>query len=117
MRISCTLFQWFFVLSFLITSRNIGGGHKRLYREIDFKRNKLAIPATVISIEYDPNRNARIALLKYSDGEKKYILHPIGLNVGDNVISDFDIAIKLGNALPLSKIPLGTDVHNVEFRV
>lgn len=104
-------------LSFLITSGNLGGGHKRLYREIDFKRNKLGVPAKVVAIEYDPNRNARIVLLKYSDGEKKYILHPVGLNVGDTVASDFDIAIKLGNALPLSKIPLGTDVHNVEFRV
>jgi large subunit ribosomal protein L2 len=105
------------LLSYLITSGNLGGGHKRLYREIDFKRSKLGVPAKVQAIEYDPNRNSRIVLLKYNDGEKKYILHPIGLNVGDTVVSDFDIAIKLGNALPLSKIPLGTDVHNVEFRV
>jgi large subunit ribosomal protein L2 len=100
----------------VITSRNIGGGHKRLYRKIDFKRDKLGVEAKVFAIEYDPNRNARIALLHYSDGEKRYILHPRNLFVGDTVVSDFDAAIKVGNALPLNKIPLGTDVHNVEFR-
>lgn len=100
----------------IITSRHLGGGHKRLYRKLDLKRDKLGIKAIVFSIEYDPNRNARIALLHYSDGEKRYILHPLGLNVGDTIISDFDIPIKIGNALPLSKIPLGTDIHNVEFR-
>lgn len=100
----------------VITSRNLGGGHKRLYRKVDFKRNKLGILAKVYSVEYDPNRNARIALLHYQDGEKRYILHPRGLSVGDKVISDFDIPIKVGNSLPLNKIPLGTDVHNIEFR-
>lgn len=100
----------------IITSRNKGGGHKRLYRKIEFKRNKLGIPAKVISIEYDPNRNARIALLYYNDGEKRYILHPKGLVVGETVISDFEALIKFGNALPLNKIPLGTLVHNVEFQ-
>nr|YP_010700383.1 ribosomal protein L2 [Phacus arnoldii]WCH63583.1 ribosomal protein L2 [Phacus arnoldii] len=98
-----------------ITKRHSGGGHKRLYRLIDFKRNKIGIMAKVVSIEYDPNRNARIALLHYSDGEKRYMLHPVGLTIGDNVISDFDIPIKLGNSLPLGRIPLGTDIHNVEF--
>lgn len=88
-----------------------------MYRKIDFKRNKLGTSARVHSIEYDPNRNARIALLHYLDGEKRYILHPLGLNINDVVISDFDISIKVGNALPLNKIPQGTDVHNVEFRV
>lgn len=100
-----------------ITSRHLGGGHKRLYRKVDFKRNKLGVSAIVHSIEYDPNRNARIALLHFSDGEKRYILHPLSLNIGDVIRSDFDAPIKLGNALPLSKIPLGTQVHNVEFRV
>ena len=101
----------------LITSRNRGGGHKRLYRKVDFKRNKLGLFAFVSSIEYDPNRNARIALLVYTDGEKRYILHCYGLNVGDRVISDFNAVISNGNSLPLSKIPLGTEIHNVEFRV
>lgn len=101
----------------LITSRNLGGGHKRLYRKVDFKRNKLGVLARVHSIEYDPNRNSRIVLLHYQDGEKRYILHPKGLLVGDIVSSDFDIPIKTGNSLPLNRIPLGTDVHNVEFRV
>lgn len=107
---------WGFLSNF-ITSRNIGGGHKRLYRKIDFKRNKLGISAYVHSIEYDPNRNARIALLFYKDGEKRYILHPKDLSLGTTLLSDFDVPIKLGNALPLVKIPLGTNVHNVEFRV
>lgn len=95
----------------------MGGGHKRLYRKVDFKRDKLGISAIVYSVEYDPNRNARIALLHYKDGEKRYILHPVSLNVGDVVISDFEASIKVGNALSLNRIPLGTEVHNVEFRV
>lgn len=101
----------------IITSRNLGGGHKQLYRQIDFKRNKLGISAKVVCVEYDPNRNSRIVLLYYIDGEKRYILHPNDLSVGDEVISDFDVPIKVGNALPLNKIPLGTDIHNIEFRV
>lgn len=102
---------------FFITSRGKGGGHKRLYRKIDFKRNKLGVFATVVSIEYDPNRNSRIALLVYDDGEKRYILHPRGLKIKDRVVSDFAATINCGNSLPLSKIPLGTEVHNIEFRV
>ncbi|MBD2137433.1 50S ribosomal protein L2 [Anabaena sp. FACHB-1237] len=98
-----------------ITSRRRGGGHKRLYRIIDFKRDKRNIPATVIAIEYDPNRNARIALLEYEDGEKRYILQPNGLTVGTKVIAGPDAPIQDGNALPLSNIPLGTKVHNVEL--
>nr|UXD06277.1 ribosomal protein L2 [Eutreptia sp. CCAC 1914B] len=93
-----------------------GGGHKRLFREIDFKRNKLGLKAKVFSIEYDPNRNARIALLHYLDGTKKYILHPLGLNVGDSVVSDFIVPIQIGNSLPLKNIPLGTLIHNVELK-
>jgi large subunit ribosomal protein L2 len=99
----------------VITSRRRGGGHKRLYRQIDFRRDKHNIPAKVASIEYDPNRNARIALLYYQDGEKRYILHPAGLNVGTIITSGADAAIEVGNALPLSKIPLGTTIHNVEL--
>lgn len=91
------------------------GYHKRLYRIIDFKRDKRSIPAKVIAIEYDPNRNARIALLEYQDGEKRYILHPAGLAVGTTVMSGTDAPIEDGNALPLSNIPLGTSVHNVEL--
>jgi large subunit ribosomal protein L2 len=98
-----------------ITSRRRGGGHKRLYRIIDFKRDKRNIPATVAAIEYDPNRNARIALLHYQDGEKRYILQPNGLKVGTTVIAGVDSPIEDGNALPLSNIPLGTSVHNVEL--
>lgn len=113
---SCTLF-WGVFLSLFITSKNLGGGHKKLYRRIDFKRDKLGISGKVFAIEYDPNRNARIALIFYSDGEKRYILSPYDLKIGDTVCSDFDIAIKIGNSLPLNKIPLGTDVHNIEFRV
>ena len=101
----------------MITSRHRGGGHKRLYRLIDFKRNKLGVVAKVFSIEYDPNRNCRISLLFYTDGEKRYILHVNGLIVGDNIISNFNVPIKLGNALPLGKIPLGTSIHNIEFQV
>jgi len=99
----------------VITSRRRGGGHKRLYREIDFRRNKHNVPAKVAAIEYDPNRNARIALLYYQDGEKRYILHPAGLAVGTIISSGSDAAIEIGNALPLAKIPLGTTVHNVEM--
>jgi large subunit ribosomal protein L2 len=98
-----------------ITSRFRGGGHKRLYRVIDFKRNKDNIPATVASIEYDPNRSARIALLHYLDGEKAYILAPGGLRVGDRVESGANADIKAGNTLPLRNIPLGTHVHNIEL--
>lgn len=104
------------VLFSFITSRHQGGGHKRLYRLIDFKRNKLDTFAKVFSIEYDPNRNARIVLLHYEDGEKRYILHPRGLFVGDIVVSGFNVSIKTGNALPLVRIPLGTEVHNIEFQ-
>jgi len=99
----------------VITSRRRGGGHKRLYRTIDFKRNKHNIPAKVAAIEYDPNRNARIALLYYQDGEKRYIIQPNGLKVGQTVISGPDAPFEDGNALPLSRIPLGTTVHNVEL--
>lgn len=98
-----------------ITTRHKGGGNRRKYRIIDFKRNKDGIPARVASIEYDPNRSAYIALLNYVDGEKRYILAPIGLNVGDMVQSGADAEIKVGNALPLENIPVGTVVHNVEF--
>jgi large subunit ribosomal protein L2 len=99
----------------VITSRRRGGGHKQLYRVIDFKRDKHNIPAKVAAIEYDPNRNARIALLYYQDGEKRYILHPAGLAVGTMIISGPDSPYEDGNALPLSNIPLGTSVHNVEL--
>jgi large subunit ribosomal protein L2 len=98
-----------------ITSRRRGGGHKQLYRIIDFKRDKRNIPATVTAIEYDPNRNARIALLLYEDGEKRYILQPNGMTVGTKVIAGPDSPIEDGNALPLSNIPLGSNVHNVEM--
>ena len=100
----------------IITCRHRGGGHKRLYREIDFRRDKMGIPAKVVSIQYDPNRNARIALLRYMDGEKRYILHPRGLNIGDIIITDLNASILVGNSLPLRNIPLGTEVHNVEFQ-
>lgn len=99
-----------------ITVRFRGGGHKRLYRIIDFKRDKDGIPAKVIALEYDPNRSANIALLQYQDGEKRYILAPLGLKVGDTVISGEQVDIKVGNALPLKNIPVGTMVHNVELR-
>ena len=100
-----------------ISMRRIGGGHKRKYRIIDFKRNRLGQPATVREIEYDPNRSARIALVQYEDGEKRYILHPKGLKVGDVISSGPGTDVRLGNALPLGEIPLGTDVHNVELKV
>ena len=99
-----------------ITSRHRGGGHKRKYRVIDFRRNKDAVPATVASIEYDPNRSARIALLHYHDGEKRYILAPRNLKVGAMVESGPDADIKVGNALPLSNIPVGTTLHAVELK-
>ncbi len=99
-----------------ITARNRGGGHKRKYRIIDFKRNKDNIPARVATIEYDPNRSANIALLNYADGEKRYILAPLGVKVGDTLVSGKDVDIKPGNALPLLDIPLGTIIHNVELK-
>jgi large subunit ribosomal protein L2 len=99
----------------VITIRHRGGGHKRKYRIIDFQRNKFHVEAIVASIEYDPNRNARIALLHYKDGEKRYILHPNNLKVGDTVISGPESTLSIGNALPLSEIPLGTSVHNLEL--
>ncbi|SNR85340.1 50S ribosomal protein L2 [Desulfurobacterium atlanticum] len=99
-----------------ITTRHKGGGHKRRYRIIDFKRDKIGIPAKVAAIEYDPNRSARIALLFYADGEKRYIIWPDGLKVGDTVVSGPDAEIKVGNALPLRNIPVGTIVHNVELK-
>lgn len=98
-----------------ITVRHRGGGHKRLYRLIDFKRDKDDIPARVASIEYDPNRSARIALLVYADGEKRYIIAPLGLEVGSQVMSGTEVEIEAGNALPLENIPPGTMVHNVEL--
>ncbi len=98
-----------------ITVRHQGGGAKRKYRVIDFKRNKDGIPATVNAIEYDPNRSANIALLYYADGEKRYIIAPYGLNVGDTVVSGADADIKIGNALPLQSIPVGTMIHCVEL--
>ena len=100
----------------IITSRHKGGGHKKRYRIIDFKRNKLNIFGKVASIEYDPYRNARIALLHYKDGEKRYILHPRSLHIGNNVISGPNAPIEVGNALPLENIPLGTAVHNIELK-
>jgi len=98
-----------------LTSRHRGGGHKRKYRIIDFRRDKDGIPAKVAAIEYDPNRTANIALLHYADGEKRYILAPLGLKVGDTVESGETADIKVGNALPLTKIPVGTMVHNIEL--
>ncbi len=100
-----------------LTVRHQGGGHKRLYRIIDFKRTKDGIPAKVATIEYDPNRSARIALLNYVDGEKRYIIAPNGLKVGDVVESGPDADIKPGNCLPLKNIPVGTEVHNVELKI
>ena len=100
-----------------ITTRHRGGGHKRHYRMIDFKRDKIGIPAKVATIEYDPNRSARIALLHYTDGEKRYILAPLNLKVGDTVVSGPEADIKPGNTLPLANIPLGTLIHNIELRL
>lgn len=100
-----------------MTVRHQGGGHKKQYRIIDFKRTKDGIPAKVATIEYDPNRNARIALINYADGEKRYIIAPLDLKVGDIVVSGPDADIKTGNCLPLKNIPLGTTVHNVEMKI
>lgn len=99
-----------------VTCRHQGGGHKKAYRVIDFKRNKFGIPATVASIEYDPNRSARIALLHYADGEKRYIIAPLQLEVGAVVDAGPDADIRAGNALPIKAIPLGTTIHNIEMR-
>lgn len=99
-----------------MTVRHRGGGNRRNYRIIDFKRNKLSVPARVAAIEYDPNRSARIALLFYTDGEKRYILAPLGIKVGDMVVAGPDAPIRVGNALPLRNIPVGTQVHNIELR-
>lgn len=99
-----------------ITVRHRGGGHKRCYRLIDFKRDKIDVPAKVASIQYDPNRSARIALLHYTDGEKRYILAPLGLKINDTVVSGEKPDIRVGNAMPLRNIPLGTFVHNVELK-
>ncbi|MDX2470160.1 MAG: 50S ribosomal protein L2 [SAR324 cluster bacterium] len=99
-----------------ITVRHRGGGHKRQYRVIDFKRNKFGVPGRVATIEYDPNRTARICLINYLDGEKRYILAPAGINVGDEIISGEQVEIKVGNTMPLKNIPLGTTLHNVEMR-
>jgi large subunit ribosomal protein L2 len=100
-----------------ITSRNVGGGHRQKYRIIDFRRDKIDIPAKVATIEYDPCRSARIALLNYADGEKRYILAPLGLKVGDAVISSAQADIKPGNTLPIRAIPLGTIIHNIELKI
>jgi large subunit ribosomal protein L2 len=100
----------------IITTRHRGGGHKRLYRQIDFGRTKIGIGGKVISIEYDPNRNARIALIHYQDGEKRYILQPTGLEVGEVILASPDALINVGNSLPLCKIPLGTEIHNIELQ-
>ena len=100
-----------------ISMRRRGGGHKRKYRIIDFKRSKFGVPGVVKEIEYDPNRSARIALVKYEDGEVRYILHPKGLRVGDTVVSGPGSDIRTGNALPLAEMPLGTDVHTIELKI
>ena len=100
-----------------ISMRRLGGGHKRMYRIIDFKRDRHGVPATVREIEYDPNRSARIALVQFEDGEKRYILHPRGLAVGDTITSGPGADIRNGNALPLKEVPLGTDVHNIELKI
>lgn len=102
---------------FFITSRHRGGGHKRLYRLIDFKRVNFGSKAKVSSIEYDPNRNCRIALLSYINGGKSYILCPFSLGIGDVVVSDFNAEIKVGNAVPLSRVPSGIFFHNLEFQL
>ena len=100
-----------------ISMRRLGGGHKQKYRIIDFRRNKTGIAATVREIEYDPNRSARIALVEYTDGEKRYILHPRGLKVGDTIVAGAGSDVRVGNAIPLREVPLGTDVHNIELKV
>ncbi|MEJ7812589.1 MAG: 50S ribosomal protein L2 [Gemmatimonadaceae bacterium] len=100
-----------------ISMRRIGGGHKQKYRIIDFKRNKFGVPATVREIEYDPNRSARIALVEYADGEKRYVLHARGMKQGDTIVSGPGSDVRLGNAMPLREVPLGTAVHNVELKI
>ena len=100
-----------------VTMRYIGGGHKQMYRKIDWKRNKFGVPGKVASIEYDPNRSARIALVVYADGEKRYILHPKGLHVGDTVLSGPGVDPRIGNAIPIGEVPLGETVHNVELKI
>jgi large subunit ribosomal protein L2 len=100
-----------------ITTRHRGGGHKQFYRIIDFKRNKFGIPGKVTTVEYDPNRSARIALVNYADGEKRYILMPLGLKVGDTINSGEQAEIRVGNTLPLRRIPLGTQIHNIELHI
>lgn len=100
-----------------ITMRHVGGGHKRQYRLIDFKRDKIGVPGVCVAVEYDPNRSARIALIKYADGEKRYILWPHGLRVGDTVVSNERADIRPGNCMPLANIPLGTIVHNIELKL
>jgi len=100
-----------------ITARHIGGGHKRKYRIVDFKREKVDIPAKVAAIEYDPNRSANIALLNYVDGEKRYILSPLGISVGDFVVAGDAVDIKPGNCLPMGNMPLGSIIHNVEMKI
>jgi large subunit ribosomal protein L2 len=100
-----------------VTTRHQGGGHKRQYRRIDFRREKFGVPGTVSAIEYDPNRTSRIALITYADGDKRYILHPKGLAVGDRIVSGPGTDIRTGNALPLFEVPLGTTVHNVELKI
>nr|YP_010734532.1 ribosomal protein L2 [Euphorbia hypericifolia]WEH01391.1 ribosomal protein L2 [Euphorbia hypericifolia] len=99
----------------IITARHRGGGHKRLYRKIDFRRNEKDIYGRIVTIEYDPNRNAYICLIHYGDGEKRYILHPRGAIIGDTIISGTEVPIKMGNALPLTDMPLGTAIHNIEI--
>ena len=99
----------------IITSRHRGGGHKRLYRLIDFKRSKLGVPGKVVAVEYDPNRNARLALVYYQDGEKRYMLYPRGLQIGQSVVSDVQAPATIGNALPLRNMPLGIEIHNLEI--
>nr|YP_010474454.1 ribosomal protein L2 [Corydalis minutiflora]UVH68741.1 ribosomal protein L2 [Corydalis minutiflora] len=99
----------------IITARHRGGGHKRLYRTIDFRRNEKDISGRIVTIEYDPNRNAHICLIHYGDGEKRYILHPRGTRIGDTILSGTDVPISLGNALPLTDMPLGTAIHNIEI--
>nr|YP_010712819.1 ribosomal protein L2 [Corydalis raddeana]UGO88957.1 ribosomal protein L2 [Corydalis pauciovulata]WDA93564.1 ribosomal protein L2 [Corydalis raddeana]WJZ51984.1 ribosomal protein L2 [Corydalis pauciovulata] len=99
----------------IITARHRGGGHKRLYRKIDFRRNQKEISARIVTIEYDPNRNAHICLIHCGDGEKKYILHPRGARIGDTILSGTEVPISMGNALPLTDMPLGTAIHNIEI--
>ncbi len=100
-----------------VTARHIGGGHKRKYRIIDFKRDKKNIPAKVSSLEYDPNRSANIALLIYADGEKSYILSPLGIKVGDQVVAGDEVDVKVGNCMPMGNMPLGSIIHNVEMKI